>query len=76
MRFCDGRLTQRHCSNIADSRQREEDQMTTYRVVIELKCVYTDGSEETISSALVTEEEREDRAQEKMQELLTHAEVY
>ena len=50
--------------------------MTTYRVVIELKCVYTDGSEETISSALVTEEEREDRAQEKMQELLTHAEVY
>ena len=50
--------------------------MTTYKVVIELKCVYTDGREETISSALVAEEEREDRAQEKLQELLTHAEVY
>ena len=50
--------------------------MTTYRVVIELKCVYSDGSEETINSALVTEEEREDRAQEKLQELLTHAEQY
>lgn len=47
-----------------------------YRVVINLVEVYTDGSEETISSALVTEEEREDRAQEKMQELITHAEVY
>ena len=50
--------------------------MTTYRVVIDLKCVCTDGSEETISSALVMEEEREDRAQEKFHELLTHAEQY
>jgi len=50
--------------------------MTTYKVVIELKCVYSDGSEETISSALVAEEEREDRVQEKMQELLTYAEQY
>ena len=50
--------------------------MTTYRVVIELKCVYSDGSEETISSALVAEEEREDRAEEKYTELMSHAEVY
>ena len=50
--------------------------MTTYKVVIELIWVYSDGSEETVSSAIVTEEEREDRAQEKMQELITHAEQY
>lgn len=50
--------------------------MTKYRVVIDLKCVYSDGSEETINSALIAEEEREDRAQEKLQELLMHAEVY
>ena len=50
--------------------------MTTYKVVIELKCVYSDGSEEVMRSALVAEEEREDRAQEKLQELLTHAEQY
>lgn len=49
---------------------------STYRGVINLIEVYTDGSEETVSSALVTEEEREDRAQEKMNELLVHAEQY
>jgi hypothetical protein len=47
-----------------------------YRVVINLVEVYTDGSEEVMRSALVAEEEREDRAEEKMQELLTHAEQY
>ena len=50
--------------------------MTTYKVVIKLIEVYSDGSEETISSALVAEEKREDRAQEKLQELLTRAEQY
>ena len=47
-----------------------------YRVVINLVEVYTDGSEEVMRSALVAEEEREDRAEEKMQELLTYAEQY
>ena len=47
-----------------------------YLVVINLVEVYTDGSEETMNSALVAEEEREDRAQEKMQELITYAETY
>lgn len=50
--------------------------MTTYKVVIELKCVYSDGSEEVMRSALVAEEEREDRAEEKYTELLSHAETY
>ena len=50
--------------------------MTTYRVVIELKCVYSDGSEKAMRSALVTEEAREDRAEEKYTELLSYAEAY
>ncbi len=50
--------------------------MTKYRVVINLIEVYTDGSEEVRRSALVAEEEREDRAEEKYTELLSHAEVY
>ena len=49
---------------------------TTYRVVINLIEVYTDGSEEVLRSALVAEEGQEDRAQEKMNELLVHAEQY
>ena len=47
-----------------------------YRVVINLVEVYTDGSEEVLDSVLTAEEELAGRAQEKMQELLTHAEVY
>lgn len=50
--------------------------MTMYRVVIELKCVYSDGREEVMRSALVAEEKREDHAEEKYTELMSHAEVY
>ena len=50
--------------------------MTTYKVVIELKCVYSDGSEEVMRSALVTEVKREATAEETYIELLSHAEVY
>lgn len=66
--------TDKACSEVPE--QKGDSMASTYRVVINLIEVYTDGSEETISSALVAEEEREDRAQEKMQELLTHAEQY
>ena len=47
-----------------------------YRVVINLVEVYTDGSEEVLYSVLTAEEELAGRALEKMQELITHAEVY
>jgi len=49
---------------------------STYRVVIELIEVYTDGSEEVLHSALCCEDKDKSIAEETMMELTTHAETY
>ena len=50
--------------------------MTTYRVVIELKCLYSDGSEEVLHSAVCCEDKDKSIAEETMMELITYAETY
>ena len=49
---------------------------STYRVVIELIEVYTDGSEEVLHSALCCDAENKSVAEETMMELTAHAETY
>ena len=50
--------------------------MTTYKVVIELKCVYPDGREEILHSIVCGDDKDKSIAEETMMELMTHAEQY
>jgi len=49
---------------------------STYRVVINLIEVYTDGSEEVLHSAVCCEDENKSVAEETMMDLTVHAETY